>query len=83
MKDKKTPAEEYVSDGEKREKKFSALFPKQKDKKKKNAPTVEVQRFNADVDKGLNDTQVNQRIEQGLVNKTGKKYSKTYRSIFI
>ncbi len=74
----------YVSEEEKREKRFNDLFPKPKKKKKKNAqPQAEVQRFNADVDKGLSEVQINQRIEQGLVNKTGKKYSKSYRSIFV
>ena len=74
----------YVSEEEKREKRFNDLFPKPKKKKKKNTqPQAEVQRFNADVDKGLSEVQINQRIEQGLVNKTGKKYSKSYRSIFV
>ena len=57
---------------------------KNKKKKKKSAQNqVEVQRFFADVSQGLSPAQVEQRIEQGLVNKTGKKYSKTYRSIFV
>ena len=51
--------------------------------KKSTAPTVEVQRFNADAEKGLSSSQVSARIEQGLYNKTGKKYSKSYRSIFL
>ncbi len=56
---------------------------KPKKPKKGQTPVVEVQRFSADVNRGLSDHQVNERIEQGLVNKTGKKYSKTYKSIFI
>ena len=52
-------------------------------KNPKGALTTEVQRFHADVSEGLSKRQVNERIEQGLVNKTKKKYSKTYRSIFI
>ena len=53
-------------------------------KKKKNAAQpVHVQRFHALASEGLTTAQVQQRREQGLVNKTGKKYSKTYRSIFL
>ena len=51
--------------------------------KKKAQPAVEIQRFFADAHKGLDSAQVNERIEQGLVNKVTKKYSKTYRSIFV
>ena len=52
-------------------------------KKEKVAPETEVRRFNADAGEGLSNTQVDERIAQGLVNKTGKKFSKTYSSIFI
>ena len=52
-------------------------------KKKQANSTIEVRRFNADTNEGLSQKQVDERIAQGLVNKTGKKYSKTYRSIFI
>ena len=52
-------------------------------KNKQVQPQIEVRRFNADARDGLSSKQVQERIEQGLVNKTGKKYSKTYRSIFI
>ncbi len=51
--------------------------------KKQAQPTVEVQRFFADAHQGLDSAQVNERIAQGLVNKVTKKYSKTYRSIFV
>ena len=47
------------------------------------APQKEVQRFFADPSEGLSEAQVQERVAQGLVNKTTKKYSKTYRSIFI
>ena len=53
-----------------------------KDTKKKNLPAVEVKRFNALAGEGLSKAQVEERVAQGLVNKTTKKYSKTYRSIF-
>lgn len=51
--------------------------------KKSKAPKIEVQRFNADVDRGLSSAQVQERINAGMTNYTGKKYSKTYRSIFV
>ena len=54
-------------------------FPNQKP----TVPTVNAQRFNADADQGLSSAQVKQRIEQGLYNKEGKKYSKSYKSIFL
>ncbi|MBR4943525.1 MAG: hypothetical protein IKZ28_05785, partial [Clostridia bacterium] len=73
---------EKMSTEEKRDKNFRSLFPKKKEKKKK-IPTADVQRFNATAGEGLSKAQVNERIEQGLVNKTGKKYSKSYRSIFF
>ena len=53
-----------------------------KDTKKKNLPAVEVKRFNALAGEGLSKAQLEERVAQGLVNKTTKKYSKTYRSIF-
>ncbi len=46
------------------------------------APEREIQRFHALAGEGLSKAQVEERIEQGLVNKTTKKYSKSYRSIF-
>lgn len=42
-----------------------------------------VKRFFADAHVGLSAAQVEERKAQGLVNKTTKKYSKTYRSIFV
>ena len=71
MKEKKT--------NEKKEKKFS-LFKK---KKQEATLPLNVQRFHALASEGLSKAQVEERISQGLVNKTGKKYSKTYKSIFI
>ena len=52
-------------------------------KKANTAQPVRVQRFHALASEGLTTAQVQQRREQGLVNKSGKKYSKTYRSIFL
>ena len=51
--------------------------------KKHPLPATPIKRFNADADKGLSSSQVKERIEQGLYNKEGKKYSKSYRSIFL
>ena len=53
-----------------------------KDAKKKTLSVQEVQRFNALAGEGLSKAQVEERVAQGLVNKTTKKYSKTYCSIF-
>ena len=52
-------------------------------KKKTQADVNSVPRFHARPNEGLSSAQVSARVEQGLVNKSGKKYSKTYRSIFI
>lgn len=88
MNEKKKTQKEYTSEEEKREKKYQELFPKEKgekrlkrDKKKINA--ADVARFNADIDEGLSKAQVEERTEQGLVNRAQKKFSKTYRSIFV
>lgn len=51
--------------------------------KKDTSTPVDVKRFFAFANEGLSSAQVQERIEQGLVNKTGKKYSKSYRSIFV
>ena len=63
-----------------RNKKPSASLLKKKAGASQHVP---VQRFYALASEGLTSAQVQQRREQGLVNKTGKKYSKTYRSIFL
>ena len=57
-------------------------------KKKKRSPRefqppVNVERVNAAPNEGLNTAQVNERLAAGLYNKAPKKYSKTYKSIFI
>lgn len=76
---------EYTSDQEKREKRFRALFPQEKKRKKRTSGVscADAVRFNALPDEGLSLAQVEQRKEQGFVNRAGKKYSKTYKSIFI
>ncbi len=60
--------------------------PPKKAATKHKQPTPEslnVQRFHALPSEGLSVAQVEQRKEQGLVNVAGKKYSKTYTSIFV
>ncbi len=78
MKNENTPLDESLSDGENNKK---ALFTKKE--KKQHEPLVAVPRFYAKANEGLSTTQVQQRLDGGYVNKSGKKYSKTYRSIFV
>ena len=52
-------------------------------KKPNNAQETELKRFFADAGQGLSKAQVEERVEQGLVNKVTKKYSKSYKSIFV
>lgn len=40
-------------------------------------------RFEPNLDYGLNDEQIDQRIKEGLTNDNQKQYSKTYRQIFL
>ncbi len=82
MNEKKNTTE-YTSEKEKREKHFRSLFPKIKERKKTKASLSSVQRFHAKASEGLSSAQVAERVEQGLVNKSGKKYSKSYASIFL
>ncbi|MBE5750866.1 MAG: HAD family hydrolase [Clostridiales bacterium] len=67
---------------EKRRNPFATLLSR-KHKKEPVVEQTDVQRFHAYANEGLSKAQVEERIAQGLVNKTGKKYSKTYKSIFI
>ena len=57
------------------------MSKKEKAKNQTQSPAVE--RFNADADKGLSAEQVAAREAAGMVNKAQKKYSKTYKSIFV
>ena len=58
-------------------------FQKIKEKFQRKPAKPAILRFNADPEIGLDSKQVAERMEQGLFNKTAKKYSKSYRSIFI
>ncbi|MBP3422839.1 MAG: HAD-IC family P-type ATPase, partial [Clostridia bacterium] len=51
--------------------------------KHKKTPKKDYERFFPSPDRGLSQKQVDGRMEDGLNNKSTKKYSKTYRSIFI
>ena len=73
--------EEYISPEEKAQRRFKELLPKRK--KTDAVPIADVQRFNARANEGLSSAQVEERNAQGLVNKVVKKFSKTYKSIFI
>lgn len=74
-----------LPENEEQEKKTKGNFFKRWFRKEKTEPTeqVQVSRFHALASEGLTDAQVEERVAQGLVNKTVKKYSKTYRSIFL
>ncbi len=66
---------------EKRPFRLSSLF-----KKKEREGTEEAMqfpRFHTLAGEGLSQKQVQERVDQGLVNKAGKKFSKTYGSIFF
>ncbi|MBO5736475.1 MAG: HAD-IC family P-type ATPase, partial [Clostridia bacterium] len=74
---------ERLSKEEKSHRKFLELFPKMKKKKTSSVDTSNIQRFNATANEGLTTAQVDERINQGLVNKTTKKQSKTYPGIIF
>ncbi len=74
---------EHLSAEEKSHKKFLELFPQIKKKKNSSTDTSNIQRFYATANEGLSSAQVDERINQGLVNKTGKKQSKTYPGIIF
>ena len=75
--------EEHLSKEEKSHLNFLSMFPRVRKKKKTTAATDNIQRFNASINEGLSSAQVDERINQGLVNTTGKKYSKSYASIIL
>ncbi|MBQ7323330.1 MAG: HAD-IC family P-type ATPase [Clostridia bacterium] len=84
MKEKENTTE-YTSEQEKQDKHFLSLFPKQKEKKqKRKKPSMaDIVRYHPTVKDGLNTSQINERIQSGLINTGGKKYSKSYLSIFV
>ena len=52
--------------------------------KRKHLQTVaDLQRFSPTINDGLSQSQVDQRIKDGLINHVNKKYSKSYLSIFM
>ncbi len=79
-KDEKQP-QQANEPKEKRPFRLSSLF-----KKKEREGTEEAMqfpRFHTLAGEGLSQKQVQERVDQGLVNKAGKKFSKTYGSIFF
>lgn len=82
MKTDKNKAER-LSKEEKSHLNFLSMFPRVRKKKKTTAATDGIQRFNAAINEGLSSAQVDERVNQGLVNTTGKKYSKSYASIIL
>ncbi len=52
-------------------------------KRKKSNTNVNIERFNPSITSGLNANQVASRINDGLINYSSKKYSKSYFSIFF
>ena len=52
-------------------------------RKAKKENRKEYERYSPAANQGLTNEQVEQRLADGLNNKSAKKYSKTYRSIFI
>ena len=79
--DKNQP--EHLSAEEKSHKKFLEMFPNRKKKKNSATDASNIQRFHATANEGLSSAQVDERINQGLVNKTAKKQSKTYPGIIF
>ena len=82
MNEKKN-GQDRLSKEEKSHLNFMSLFPKIKKKKSTSTMADNVQRFHAAANEGLTAAQVAERIDQGLVNQTGKKQSKTYPGIIL
>ncbi len=83
MDEKKNPSD-YGTEQERKDRSFLALFPKIKERRQaKTAALENVRRFSPKPHEGLTAAQVEERISQGLVNHSGKKYSKSYASIFL
>ncbi len=71
---------EFPEEEEEKKSRLSVLLSKKE--KAEAAPLPNLKRFNARANEGLSSEQVQERVEKGYVNKTVKKFSKTYRSIF-
>ena len=69
-------------DNNQKNKEKKGLFARFKKKEHTTLPS-NIKRFHALASEGLSAAQIEERRSQGLVNKTVKKYSKTYRSIFV
>ena len=62
---------------------FLRFFKKKKQKQTYASLMANVRRFHPDPEEGLSYDQVEERIQQGLINSSPQKYSKTYKSIFV
>lgn len=71
---------DFPEEEEEKKSKLSVLLSKKE--KAQPAPLLNLTRFNARANEGLSSAQVQERVDKGYVNKTVKKFSKTYRSIF-
>lgn len=71
---------DFPEEEEEKKSKLSVLLSKKE--KTQPAPLLNLTRFNARANEGLSSAQVQERVDKGYVNKTVKKFSKTYRSIF-
>ena len=79
------PAKPIDLDEEEEETGLQGLFNKLFHKSKKNTSTsmLNVPRYQVSPKDGLSYEQVEERVSQGLVNSSPKKFSKTYKSIFL
>ncbi len=73
--------EDMLPEEEEKKNPISSLFDKKKEEPA--LPLAKLKRVNTKASEGLSEKQVQERIDKGYVNKTVKKYSKTYKSIFI
>lgn len=80
--DKKDTTSEQASE-QKKDKKIPILSKLKERKKKATQLAENVQRYAPSSEEGLTSKQVEERIQQGLVNKSSKKYSKSYTRIFL
>ncbi len=77
--------ENELPEEEEKESKINRLLDKilKKNTPTSVAPLQKIRRCHPRADEGLSTKQVEERIQKGYVNTTVKKYSKTYRSIFV
>ena len=79
----KAPAVEPIQDKPKKTKKEKKKKTEEVETEQTPQVHYSIERIAAEPNKGLTNEQVQERIDKGLVNAAPKKYSKTYKSIFI